>query len=226
MWLEANVQAGVELVELLHVGIPFALQELVAIVVVEHMARDIAEAWEVAGPYEFVFALLAEVDGEGHVAELLGVGEGLLGHEERRLALGEVLKQRLGMVCSAASGLGVDAGRHGNGIHERGQCRDNGAAVAAQRRVSGTGGSQAAALYQALQLLLGFVGLHGAAAWVADVQQDDPFLQHRGNEPRPADFDIGVAEVGDEGYDELVFFLFQFQVCCMFDMWPATGLII
>lgn len=67
MGLEAYVQAVVQLVQLLHVGIPFAMQELVFIVVIEYMHAAADEAWEIGGPDELVFALLLEVDNHGDV---------------------------------------------------------------------------------------------------------------------------------------------------------------
>lgn len=67
MRLEADVETSVEFVQLLHVGVPSAVQELVLVVEIEHMHAAADEAGEVGGPDEFVLALFLEVDDHGDV---------------------------------------------------------------------------------------------------------------------------------------------------------------
>ena len=126
--------------QLCHIGVPFGVEELVFVVVVEDVHSAAEEAWEVTGPDEFVFAFFLEVDGGGDVEHLCGVGERFLCGEVGGAALCKVFEDVFPVQRAASGGVRGDLCDDEDGVHQCGQCVDDVGGFALECGVGYVGG--------------------------------------------------------------------------------------
>ena len=198
-----DVEPLEEFVHEADVVVPLGAEVFVGVVEVEHGEEAVVEACKVAGPDEFVFAFFAEVYAEGHVAVGVGGGEGSLDGEVGYFALAEEVEHLAGMGGAAEAGMGRDSGYGDDSVEHGGEVVDDLACFAFHGDVR--------YLYVGVlgfELRYGLCGVGNsgvAVALVFDIEEYEAFVEHFGQLCRMGDNGLAHGEVGEVGYDKLVF---------------------